>query len=184
MTDIFMLLIEEAPFVAIAIIVVYLAIKLFRAAVDWGISILNDNRKRATAEEETIKAESKEFGVAQAERDAYKANHNTLVKVYHEQQEKINELDHQITNLTESIEKSEDRFERLLTVHESLSDDYKDMNASLKETVFMMSKSLENIIKNTNKTNEKIKLVEKEIVLIKENIRRHDDDYTNNPNIQ
>ena len=179
-----MLLIEEAPFVAIAIIVVYLAIKLFRAAVDWGISILNDNRKRATAEEETIKAESKEFGVAQAERDAYKANHNTLVKVYHEQQEKINELDHQITNLTESIEKSEDRFERLLTVHESLSDDYKDMNASLKETVFMMSKSLENIIENTNKANEKIKLVEKEIVLIKENIRRHDDDYTNNPNIQ
>jgi hypothetical protein len=57
------------------------------------------------------------------------------------------------------------------------------MNASLKETVFMMSKSLENIIENTNKTNEKIKLVEKEIVLIKENIRRHDDDNTNDPNI-
>lgn len=183
MTDIFELLIEEAPIVAITIIVVYLAIKLFRAAVDWGISILNDNRKRATAEEETIKAESKEFGVTQAERDAYKANHNTLVKIYHEQQEKINELDHQITNLTESIEKSDDRFERLLTVHESLSDDYKDMNASLKETVFMMSKSLENIIENTNKTNEKIKLVEKEIILIKENIRRHDDDNTNDSNI-
>ena len=57
------------------------------------------------------------------------------------------------------------------------------MNASLKETVFMMSKSLENIIENTNKTNEKIKLVEKEIILIKENIRRHGDDNTNNPNI-
>lgn len=183
MTDIFELLIEEAPVVAITIIVVYLAIKFFRAAVDWCISILNDNRKRATAEEETIKAESKEFGVTQAERDAYKANHNTLVKIYHEQQEKINELDYQITNLTESIEKSEDRFERLLTVHESLSADYKDMNASLKETVFMTSKSLENIIENTNKTNEKIKLVEKEIILIKENIRRHDDDNTNDSNI-
>ena len=183
MTDIFKMLIDEAPVVATTIIVVYLAIKFFRAAVDWGISILNDNRKRVNAEEEMIKQESKQMGVTQAERDAYKANHNTLVKIYHEQQEKINELDHQITNLTESIEKSEDRFERLLTVHESLSDDYKDMNASLKETVFMMSKSLENIIENTNKTNEKIKLVEKEIILIKENIRRHGDDNTNNPNI-
>lgn len=183
MIDIFELLISEAPLVAIAIIVVYLAIKFFRAAVDWCISILNDNRKRVTAEEETIKAESKEFGVTQAERDAYKANHNTLTKIYHEQQQKINELDHQITNLTDSIEKSEERFERLLSVHESLSDDYKDMNESLKLTVSMMSTSLENIIDNTNRTNEKIKLVEKEIILIKENIRRHDDDNTNDSNI-
>lgn len=183
MTDIFKMLIDEAPVVAITIIVVYLAIKFFRAAVDWGISILNDNRKRATAEEETIKAESKEFGVTQAERDAYKANHNTLTKIYHEQQQKINELDNQITNLTDAIEKSEERFERLLLVHESLSDDYKDMNESLKLTVSMMSTSLENIIDNTNRTNEKIKLVEKEIILIKENIRRHDDDNTNDSNI-
>lgn len=183
MIELLDLLVTEAPLAAIIIVIGYFVVRFIKAAVDWGIKILDTSRQKANAEEEIIKQESKQMGVTQAERDAYKANHNTLVKIYHEQQEKINELDHQITNLTESIEKSEDRFERLLTVHESLSDDYKDMNASLKETVFMMSKSLENIIENTNKTNEKIKLVEKEIILIKENIRRHDDDNTNNPNI-
>lgn len=183
MTELLDLLLKEAPLAAVIIVIGYFVVRFIKSAVDWGIKLLDTNRQKANAEEEMIKQEGKQMGVTQAERDAYKANHNTLVKIYHEQQEKINELDHQITNLTESIEKSEDRFERLLTVHESLSDDYKDMNASLKETVFMMSKSLENIIENTNKTNEKIKLVEKEIVLIKENIRRHDDDNTNNPNI-
>lgn len=183
MTELLDLLLKEAPLAAVIIVIGYFVVRFIKAAVDWGIKILDTSRQKANAEEEIIKLESKQMGVTQAERDAYKANHNTLVKIYHEQQEKINELDHQITNLTESIEKSEDRFERLLTVHESLSDDYKDMNASLKETVFMMSKSLENIIENTNKTNEKIKLVEKEIILIKENIRRHDDDNTNDPNI-
>lgn len=183
MTELLDLLLKEAPLAAVIIVIGYFVVRFIKSAVDWGIKLLDTNRQKANAEEEMIKQEGKQMGVTQAERDAYKANHNTLVKIYHEQQEKINELDHQITNLTESIEKSEDRFERLLTVHESLSDDYKDMNASLKETVFMMSKSLENIIENTNKTNEKIKLVEKEIILIKENIRRHDDDNTNNPNI-
>lgn len=183
MTELLDLLLKEAPLAAVIIVIGYFVVRFIKSAVDWGIKLLDTNRQKANAEEELIKQEGKQMGVTQAERDAYKANHNTLVKIYHEQQEKINELDHQITNLTESIEKSEDRFERLLTVHESLSDDYKDMNASLKETVFMMSKSLENIIENTNKTNEKIKLVEKEIVLIKENIRRHGDDNTNNPNI-
>ena len=183
MIDLFDVLLTEAPLAAVIIVIGYFVVRFIKAAVDWGIKLLDTSRQKANAEEEMIKQESKQMGVTQAERDAYKANHSTLVKIYHEQQEKINELDHQITNLTESIEKSEDRFERLLTVHESLSDDYKDMNASLKETVFMMSKSLENIIENTNKTNEKIKLVEKEIILIKENIRRHDDDNTNNPNI-
>ena len=183
MTELLNLLLKEAPLAAVIIVIGYFVVRFIKSAVDWGIKLLDANRQKANAEEEMIKQESKQMGVTQAERDAYKANHNTLVKIYHEQQEKINELDHQITNLTESIEKSEDRFERLLTVHESLSDDYKDMNASLKETVFMMSKSLENIIENTNKTNEKIKLVEKEIILIKENIRRHGDDNTNNPNI-
>lgn len=183
MIELIDLLIQEAPLAAVIIVIGCLVARFIKSAVDWGIKLLDANRQKANAEEETIKQEGKQMGVTQAERDAYKANHNTLVKIYHEQQEKINELDHQITNLTESIEKSEDRFERLLTVHESLSDDYKDMNASLKETVFMMSKSLENIIENTNKTNEKIKLVEKEIILLKENIRRHDDDNTNNPNI-
>ena len=183
MTELLDLLLKEAPLAAVIIVIGYFVVRFIKAAVDWGIKILDTSRQKTNAEEEIIKQESKQMGVTQAERDAYKANHNTLVKIYHEQQEKINELDHQITNLTESIEKSEDRFERLLTVHESLSDDYKDMNASLKETVFMMSKSLENIIENTNKTNEKIKLVEKEIILIKENIRRHDDDNTNDPNI-
>lgn len=183
MTELLNLLLKEAPLAAVIIVIGYFVVRFIKSAVDWGIKLLDTNRQKANAEEEMIKQEGKQMGVTQAERDAYKANHNTLVKIYHEQQEKINELDHQITNLTESIEKSEDRFERLLTVHESLSDDYKDMNASLKETVFMMSKSLENIIENTNKTNEKIKLVEKEIILIKENIRRHDDDNTNNPNI-
>ena len=183
MTELLDLLLKEAPLAAVIIVIGYFVVRFIKSAVDWGIKLLDTNRQKANAEEEMIKQEGKQMGVTQAERDAYKANHNTLVKIYHEQQEKINELDHQITNLTESIEKSEDRFERLLTVHESLSDDYKDMNASLKETVFMMSKSLENIIENTNKTNEKIKLVEKEIILIKENIRRHGDDNTNNPNI-
>lgn len=183
MTELLNLLLKEAPLAAVIIVIGYFVVRFIKSAVDWGIKLLDTNRQKANAEEEMIKQEGKQMGVTQAERDAYKANHNTLVKIYHEQQEKINELDHQITNLTESIEKSEDRFERLLTVHESLSDDYKDMNASLKETVFMMSKSLENIIENTNKTNEKIKLVEKEIILIKENIRRHDDDNTNDPNI-
>ena len=183
MTELLDLLLKEAPLAAVIIVIGYFVVRFIKSAVDWGIKLLDTNRQKANAEEEMIKQEGKQMGVTQAERDAYKANHNTLVKIYHEQQEKINELDHQITNLTESIEKSEDRFERLLTVHESLSDDYKDMNASLKETVFMMSKSLENIIENTNKTNEKIKLVEKEIVLIKENIRRHGDDNTNDPNI-
>lgn len=183
MIELLDLLVTEAPLAAIIIVIGCFVVRFIKAAVDWGIKLLDTNRQKANAEEEMIKQEGKQIGVTQAERDAYKANHNTLVKIYHEQQEKINELDHQITNLTESIEKSEDRFERLLTVHESLSDDYKDMNASLKETVFMMSKSLENIIENTNKTNEKIKLVEKEIILIKENIRRHGDDNTNNPNI-
>lgn len=183
MIDLLDLLITEAPLAAVIIVIGCFIVRFIKAAVDWGVKLLDANRQKANAEEEMIKQEGKQMGVTQAERDAYKANHNTLVKIYHEQQEKINELDHQITNLTESIEKSEDRFERLLTVHESLSNDYKDMNASLKETVFMMSKSLENIIENTNKTNEKIKLVEKEIILIKENIRRHDDDNTNNPNI-
>lgn len=183
MTELLDLLLKEAPLAAVIIVIGYFVVRFIKSAVDWGIKLLDTNRQKANAEEEMIKQEGKQMGVTQAERDAYKANHNTLVKIYHEQQEKINELDHQITNLTESIEKSEDRFERLLTVHESLSDDYKDMNASLKETVFMMSKSLENIIENTNKTNEKIKLVEKEIILIKENIRRHDDDNTNDPNI-
>lgn len=183
MTELLDLLLKEAPLAAVIIVIGYFVVRFIKSAVDWGIKLLDTNRQKANAEEEMIKQEGKQMGVTQAERDAYKANHNTLVKIYHEQQEKINELDHQITNLTESIQKSEDRFERLLTVHESLSDDYKDMNASLKETVFMMSKSLENIIENTNKTNEKIKLVEKEIILIKENIRRHDDDNTNNPNI-
>lgn len=183
MTELLNLLLKEAPLAAVIIVIGYFVVRFIKSAVDWGIKLLDTNRQKANAEEEMIKQEGKQMGVTQAERDAYKANHNTLVKIYHEQQEKINELDHQITNLTESIEKSEDRFERLLTVHESLSDDYKDMSASLKETVFMMSKSLENIIENTNKTNEKIKLVEKEIILIKENIRRHDDDNTNNPNI-
>lgn len=183
MTELLDLLLKEAPLAAVIIVIGYFVVRFIKSAVDWGIKLLDTNLQKANAEEEMIKQEGKQMGVTQAERDAYKANHNTLVKIYHEQQEKINELDHQITNLTESIEKSEDRFERLLTVHESLSDDYKDMNASLKETVFMMSKSLENIIENTNKTNEKIKLVEKEIILIKENIRRHDDDNTNNPNI-
>ena len=183
MTELLDLLLKEAPLAAVIIVIGYFVVRFIKSAVDWGIKLLDTNRQKANAEEEMIKQEGKQMGVTQAERDAYKANHNTLVKIYHEQQEKINELDHQITNLTESIEKSEDRFERLLTVHESLSDDYKDMNASLKETVFMMSKSLENIIENTNKTNEKIKLVEKEIILIKENIRRHGDDNTNDPNI-
>lgn len=183
MTDLLTILVEQAPLAAVIIVIGCFVVRFIKSAVDWGIKLLYTNRQKANAEEEMIKQEGKQMGVTQAERDAYKANHNTLVKIYHEQQEKINELDHQITNLTESIEKSEDRFERLLTVHESLSDDYKDMNASLKDTVFMMSKSLENIIENTNKTNEKIKLVEKEIILIKENIRRHDDDNTNNPNI-
>ena len=183
MIDLLDLLITEAPLAAVIIVIGYFIVRFIKAAVDWGVKLLDANRQKANAEEEMIKQEGKQMGVTQAERDAYKANHNTLVKIYHEQQEKINELDHQITNLTESIGKSEDRFERLLAVHESLSDDYKDMNASLKETVFMMSKSLENIIENTNKTNEKIKLVEKEIILIKENIRRHDDDNTNDPNI-
>lgn len=183
MIELLDLLVTEAPLAAVIIVIGCFVVRFIKAAVDWGIKLLDTNRQKANAEEEMIKQEGKQMGVTQAERDAYKANHNTLVKIYHEQQEKINELDHQITNLTESIEKSEDRFERLLTVHESLSDDYKDMNASLKETVFMMSKSLENIIENTNKTNEKIKLVEKEIILIKENIRRHGDDNTNNPNI-
>lgn len=183
MIDLFDVLLTEAPLAAVIIVIGCFIVRFIKAAVDWGVKLLDTNRQKANAEEEMIKQEGKQMGVTQAERDAYKANHNTLVKIYHEQQEKINELDHQITNLTESIEKSEDRFERLLTVHESLSDDYKDMSASLKETVFMMSKSLENIIENTNKTNEKIKLVEKEIILIKENIRRHDDDNTNNPNI-
>lgn len=183
MTELLNLLLKEAPLAAVIIVIGYFVVRFIKSAVDWGIKLLDTNRQKANAEEEMIKQEGKQMGVTQAERDAYKANHNTLVKIYHEQQEKINELDHQITNLTESMEKSEDRFERLLTVHESLSDDYKDMNASLKETVFMMSKSLENIIENTNKTNEKIKLVEKEIILIKENIRRHDDDNTNDPNI-
>lgn len=183
MIDLLDLLITEAPLAAVIIVIGCFIVRFIKAAVDWGVKLLDANRQKANAEEEMIKQEGKQMGVTQAERDAYKANHNTLVKIYHEQQEKINELDHQITNLTESIEKSEYRFERLLTVHESLSNDYKDMSASLKETVFMMSKSLENIIENTNKTNEKIKLVEKEIILIKENIRRHDDDNTNNPNI-
>lgn len=183
MTELLTLLFKEAPLVAVIIVIGYLVVRFIKAAVDWAIKLLDTSRQKANAEEEMIKQESKQMGVTQAERDAYKANHNTLVKIYHEQQEKINELDYQITSLTESIEKSEDRFERLLTVHESLSDDYKDMNVSLKETVFMMSKSLENIIENTNKTNEKIKLVEKEIVIIKENLRRHDDDNTNDPNI-
>ena len=183
MTELLNLLLKEAPLAAVIIVIGYFVVRFIKAAVDWAIKLLDNSRQKANAEEAMIKQESKQMGVTQAERDAYKANHNTLVKIYHEQQEKINELDHQITNLPESIEKSEDRFERLLTVHESLSDDYNDMNASLKETVFMMSKSLENIIENTNKTNEKIKLVEKEIILIKENIRRHDDDNTNDPNI-
>ena len=183
MTDLLTILVEQAPLAAVIIVIGCLVARFIKSAVDWGIKLLDTNRQKANAEEEIIKQESKQMGVTQAERDAYKANHNTLVKIYHGQQEKINELDHQITNLTDTIEKSEERFERLLTVHESLSSDYKDMNASLKETVSMMSKSLENITENTNKTNEKIKLVEKEIVIIKENIRRHDDDNTNNPNI-
>ncbi len=184
MIELLNLLLKEAPLAAVIIVIGYFLVKFIKASVDWGMKIIDTNRQKANAEEEIIKNESKQIGVTLAERDAYKANHNTLVRIYHEQQEKINELDHQITNLTESIDKSEDRFERLLTVHESLSDDYKDMNASLKETVSMMSKSLENIIENTNRTNEKIKLVEKEILLIKENIRRHEDDNTNDSNIQ
>ncbi len=183
MAELLNLLLKEAPLAAVIIVIGYFLVKFIKAAVDWGIKIMDANRQKANAEEEIIKQEGKQIGVTQAERDAYKANHNTLVKIYHEQQGKINELDHQITALTEAISKSEDRFERLLCVHESLSDDYKDMNESLKQTVAMMSQSLENIVTTTNRTNEKIKLVEKEIVLLKENIRRHDDDNSNNTNI-
>ncbi len=183
MVELLNLLLREAPLAAIIIVIGYFVVKFIKAAVDWGIKIIDTNRQKANAEEEIIKQESKQIGVTQAERDAYKANHTTLVRIYHEQQNKINELDNQVTSLTDAISKSEDRFERLLNVHESLSEDYKDMNESLKQTVSMMSTSLENIVKTTNRTNEKIKLVEKEIVLLKENMRRHDDDNSNDTNI-
>ena len=172
------LIIDKSPALAIIIVVCIFSGKYINSFIKEYRSLKNEKDARERAEDQALIQEGREFGHIESERDAYKTTSKTLKEEYYKQQEKINELDKQVNDLThivrvESEERKKDgeRLDSLIRIHDNLSKNYSEMGESLKKSLSEMGEALNQFQFNNRKMHEKITDMENDISSIKSDVK-------------
>ena len=172
------LIIDKSPALAIIIVVCIFGGKYINSFIKEYRALKNEKDARERAEDQALIQEGREFGHIESERDAYKSNSKTLKEEYYKQQEKINELDKQVNDLThivrvESEERKKDgeRLDSLIRIHDNLSKNYSEMGESLKKSLSEMGEALNQFQFNNRKMHEKITDMEDDISSIKNDVK-------------
>ena len=172
------LIIDKSPALAIIIVVCIFGGKYINSFIKEYRALKNEKDARERAEDQALIQEGREFGHIESERDAYKTTSKTLKEEYYKQQEKINELDKQVNDLThivrvESEERKKDgeRLDSLIRIHDNLSKNYSDMGESLKKSLSEMGEALTQFQFNNRKMHEKITDMEDDISSIKSDVK-------------
>ena len=172
------LIIDKSPALAIIIVVCIFSGKYINSFIKEYRALKNEKDARERAEDQALIQEGREFGHIESERDAYKTTSKTLKEEYYKQQEKINELDKQVNDLThivrvESEERKKDgeRLDSLIRIHDNLSKNYSDMGESLKKSLSEMGEALTQFQFNNRKMHEKITDMEDDISSIKSDVK-------------
>ena len=172
------LIIDKSPVLAIIIVVCIFSGKYIKSFIKEYRALKNEKDARERAEDQALIQEGREFGHIESERDAYKTKSKTLKEEYYKQQEKINELDKQVNDLThivrvESEERKKDgeRLDSLIRIHDNLSKNYSEMGESLKKSLSEMGEALNQFQFNNRKMHEKITDMEDDISSIKNDVK-------------
>lgn len=172
------LIIDKSPALAIIIVVCIFSGKYINSFIKEYRALKNEKDARERAEDQALIQEGREFGHIESERDAYKTTSKTLKEEYYKQQEKINELDKQVNDLThivrvESEERKKDgeRLDSLIRIHDNLSKNYSEMGESLKKSLSEMGEALNQFQFNNRKMHEKITDMEDDISSIKNDVK-------------
>ena len=172
------LIIDKSPALAIIIVVCIFGGKYINSFIKEYRALKNEKDARERAEDQALIQEGREFGHIESERDAYKTTSKTLKEEYYKQQEKINELDKQVNDLThivrvESEERKKDgeRLDSLIRIHDNLSKNYSDMGESLKKSLSEMGEALNQFQFSNRKMHEKITDMENDISSIKSDVK-------------
>ena len=172
------LIIDKSPALAIIIVVCIFGGKYINSFIKEYRALKNEKDARERAEDQALIQEGREFGHIESERDAYKTKSKTLKEEYYKQQEKINELDKQVNDLThivrvESEERKKDgeRLDSLIRIHDNLSKNYSEMGESLKKSLSEMGEALNQFQFNNRKMHEKITDMEDDISSIKSDVK-------------
>ena len=172
------LIIDKSPVLAIIIVVCIISGKYIKSFIKEYRALKNEKDARERAEDQALIQEGREFGHIESERDAYKTKSKTLKEEYYKQQEKINELDKQVNDLThivrvESEERKKDgeRLDSLIRIHDNLSKNYSEMGESLKKSLSEMGEALNQFQFSNRKMHEKITDMEDDISSIKNDVK-------------
>ena len=172
------LIIDKSPALAIIIVVCIFSGKYINSFIKEYRALKNEKDARERAEDQALIQEGREFGHIESERDAYKTTSKTLKEEYYKQQEKINELDKQVNDLThivrvESEERKKDgeRLDSLIRIHDNLSKNYSEMGESLKKSLSEMGEALNQFQFSNRKMHEKITDMENDISSIKSDVK-------------
>ena len=172
------LIIDKSPALAIIIVVCIFGGKYINSFIKEYRALKNEKDARERAEDQALIQEGREFGHIESERDAYKTTSKTLKEEYYKQQEKINELDKQVNDLThivrvESEERKKDgeRLDSLIRIHDNLSKNYSEMGESLKKSLSEMGEALNQFQFSNRKMHEKITDMENDISSIKSDVK-------------
>lgn len=172
------LIIDKSPALAIIIVVCIFGGKYIKSFIKEYRALKNEKDARERAEDQALIQEGREFGHIESERDAYKTKSKTLKEEYYKQQEKINELDKQVNDLThivrvESEERKKDgeRLDSLIRIHDNLSKNYSEMGESLKKSLSEMGEALNQFQFSNRKMHEKITDMENDISSIKSDVK-------------
>ena len=172
------LIIDKSPALAIIIVVCIFGGKYINSFIKEYRALKNEKDARERAEDQALIQEGREFGHIESERDAYKTKSKTLKEEYYKQQEKINELDKQVNDLThivrvESEERKKDgeRLDSLIRIHDNLSKNYSEMGESLKKSLSEMGEALNQFQFSNRKMHEKITDMENDISSIKSDVK-------------
>ena len=172
------LIIDKSPVLAIIIVVCIFGGKYINSFIKEYRALKNEKDARERAEDQALIQEGREFGHIESERDAYKTTSKTLKEEYYKQQEKINELDKQVNDLThivrvESEERKKDgeRLDSLIRIHDNLSKNYSEMGESLKKSLSEMGEALNQFQFSNRKMHEKITDMENDISSIKSDVK-------------